>query len=163
TACVDESARMGYVAVASRQGPWWRGPMSRPGREAHDGDDHGLVAGLGGRGRRGVVRARSPAGRGRGAGGRAGAAGGVGRGGGGVVRGMGKAGLVGQKLAATLASTGTRAFPLHPADAVHGDLGRIRGDDVVIALSWSGETEEVLRLVPALRRLGAGLVAITER
>jgi arabinose-5-phosphate isomerase len=80
-----------------------------------------------------------------------------------VVTGMGKAGLVGQKMAATLASTGTRAFPLHPAEAVHGDLGRIRADDVVIALSQSGETEEVLRLIPALRRLGARLVAITER
>ena len=80
-----------------------------------------------------------------------------------IVTGMGKAGLVGQKLAATLASTGTRAFPLHPAEAVHGDLGRIRADDVVIALSQSGETEEVLRLIPALRRLGAALVAITER
>jgi len=80
-----------------------------------------------------------------------------------IVTGMGKAGLVGQKVAATLASTGTRAFHLHPAEAVHGDLGRIRGDDVVIALSQSGETEEVLRLVPALRRLGACLVAITER
>jgi arabinose-5-phosphate isomerase len=80
-----------------------------------------------------------------------------------IVTGMGKAGLVGQKLAATLASTGTRAFPLHPAEAVHGDLGRIRAGDVVIALSQSGETEEVLRLVPALRRLGAYLVAITER
>jgi arabinose-5-phosphate isomerase len=80
-----------------------------------------------------------------------------------IVTGMGKAGLVGQKLAATLASTGTRAFPLHPAEAVHGDLGRIRGGDVVLALSQSGETEEVLRLVPALRRLGAVLVAITER
>lgn len=80
-----------------------------------------------------------------------------------IVTGMGKAGLVGQKLAATLASTGTRAFPLHPAEAVHGDLGRIRADDVVIALSQSGETEEVLRLLPALRRLGALLVAITER
>jgi arabinose-5-phosphate isomerase len=80
-----------------------------------------------------------------------------------IVTGMGKAGLVGQKLAATLASTGTRAFPLHPAEAVHGDLGRIRSDDVVIALSQSGETEEVLRLVPALRRLGACLIAITER
>ena len=65
-----------------------------------------------------------------------------------IVTGMGKAGLVGQKLAATLASTGTRAFPLHPAEAVHGDLGRIRADDVVIALSQSGETEEVLRLIP---------------
>jgi arabinose-5-phosphate isomerase len=80
-----------------------------------------------------------------------------------IVTGMGKAGLVGQKLAATLASTGTRAFPLHPAEAVHGDLGRIRSDDVVLALSQSGETEEVLRIVPALRRLGACLVAITER
>jgi arabinose-5-phosphate isomerase len=80
-----------------------------------------------------------------------------------IVTGMGKAGLVGQKLAATLASTGTRAFPLHPAEAVHGDLGRIRADDVVIALSQSGETDEVLRLIPALRRLGACLVAVTER
>jgi arabinose-5-phosphate isomerase len=80
-----------------------------------------------------------------------------------IVTGMGKAGLVGQKLAATLASTGTRAFPLHPAEAVHGDLGRIRADDVVLALSQSGETDEVLRLIPALRRLGASLVAITER
>ncbi|MBV8129666.1 MAG: KpsF/GutQ family sugar-phosphate isomerase [Planctomycetaceae bacterium] len=80
-----------------------------------------------------------------------------------IVTGMGKAGLVGQKLAATLASTGTRAFPLHPGEAIHGDLGRIRADDVVIALSQSGETEEVLRLVPALRRLGARLMAITER
>src|SRR3954447_1614724 len=80
-----------------------------------------------------------------------------------IVTGMGKAGLVGQKLAATLASTGTRAFPLHPAEAVHGDLGRIRADDVVLALSQSGETDEVLRLIPALRRLGACLVAITER
>jgi arabinose-5-phosphate isomerase len=80
-----------------------------------------------------------------------------------IVTGIGKTGLVGQKLAATLASTGTRAFPLHPAEAVHGDLGRIRADDVVLALSQSGETEEVLRLIPAVRRLGAGLVAITER
>jgi arabinose-5-phosphate isomerase len=80
-----------------------------------------------------------------------------------IVTGMGKAGLIGQKLAATLASTGTRAFPLHPAEAVHGDLGRIRADDVVLALSQSGETDEVLRLIPALRRLGACLVAITER
>jgi arabinose-5-phosphate isomerase len=80
-----------------------------------------------------------------------------------IVTGMGKAGLVGQKLAATLASTGTRAYPLHPGDAVHGDLGRIRSDDIVIALSQRGETEEVLRLVPAIRRIGACLVAITER
>lgn len=80
-----------------------------------------------------------------------------------IVTGMGKAGLVGQKLAATLASTGTRAFPLHPAEAVHGDLGRLRADDVVVALSQSGETEEVVRLLPALRRIGASLVALTER
>jgi arabinose-5-phosphate isomerase len=80
-----------------------------------------------------------------------------------IVTGMGKAGLVGQKLAATLASTGTRAFSLHPADAVHGDLGRIRAGDIVIALSHRGETEEVLRLIPALRRIGACLIAITER
>jgi arabinose-5-phosphate isomerase len=80
-----------------------------------------------------------------------------------IVTGMGKAGLVGQKLAATLASTGTRAFPLHPGEAVHGDLGRVRSGDVVLALSQSGETEEVLRLVPALRRLDAFLIAMTER
>ncbi len=80
-----------------------------------------------------------------------------------IVTGMGKAGIVGQKLAATLASIGTAAFPLHPAEAVHGDLGRIRTGDIVVALSLSGETEEVLRLVPAIRRIGAVLVAITER
>ncbi|QEH32042.1 Arabinose 5-phosphate isomerase KdsD [Aquisphaera giovannonii] len=80
-----------------------------------------------------------------------------------IVTGMGKAGHVGTKLAATLASTGTRAFPLHPGEAIHGDLGRIRADDVVIALSQSGETEELLRILPAVRKLGASLVAITER
>lgn len=80
-----------------------------------------------------------------------------------IVTGMGKAGIVGQKLASTLASTGTAAFPLHPAEAVHGDLGRIRTGDIVVALSQSGETDEVLRLVPAIRRIGAVLIAITER
>jgi arabinose-5-phosphate isomerase len=80
-----------------------------------------------------------------------------------IVTGMGKAGLVGQKLAATLASTGTAAYPLHPAEAVHGDLGRIRSSDVLVALSQSGETDEVVRLIPAIRRIGAPLVAITER
>ena len=80
-----------------------------------------------------------------------------------IVTGMGKAGLVGQKLAATLASTGTRAYPLHPGEAIHGDLGRIRAGDVVIALSQSGETDEVLRIVPAIRKLGAILIALTER
>ena len=80
-----------------------------------------------------------------------------------IVTGMGKAGLVGQKLAATLASTGTSAFPLHPAEAVHGDLGRVRRGDVVLALSQSGETDEVVRLIPTLKRMGAILIAITER
>jgi arabinose-5-phosphate isomerase len=81
-----------------------------------------------------------------------------------IVTGVGKAGHVGQKLSATLASTGTPAsLFLHPTEAVHGDLGKIRRDDVVIALSQSGQTEEVLRLIPALRQLGATLVAITER
>jgi arabinose-5-phosphate isomerase len=80
-----------------------------------------------------------------------------------IVTGMGKAGLVGQKLAATLSSTGTTAFPLHPAEAVHGDLGRVRTGDVVIALSQSGETDEVLRLIPALKRLGVVMIAITEK
>jgi arabinose-5-phosphate isomerase len=79
------------------------------------------------------------------------------------VTGMGKAGLIGQKIAATFASTGTRASSMHPADAVHGDLGRIREGDVVLALSQSGETEEMVRLVPAVRRLGAGVIAVTGR
>jgi len=79
-----------------------------------------------------------------------------------IVTGMGKAGLVGQKLAATLASTGTRAFPLHPSEALHGDLGRVRPGDVALALSLSGETAEVIRLIAPLRRLGADLVAVTE-
>lgn len=80
-----------------------------------------------------------------------------------IVTGMGKAGLVGRKLAATLASTGTRSYPLHPAEAVHGDMGRVRTGDVVVALSQSGETEEVVRLLPTLRRIDVRLIAITER
>lgn len=80
-----------------------------------------------------------------------------------VVTGMGKAGLIGQKVSATLASTGTRSIFLHPAEAVHGDLGRVRSDDVVLALSQSGETEEVVRLLPALARLAVPLVAVTSR
>ncbi len=80
-----------------------------------------------------------------------------------IVTGMGKAGLVGQKLAATLSSTGTPAFPMHPSDAVHGDLGRICPGDAVIALSQSGETEEVLRLIPSIRQLGGTLIALTGR
>jgi arabinose-5-phosphate isomerase len=80
-----------------------------------------------------------------------------------VVTGMGKAGLIGQKVSATLASTGTRSIFLHPAEAVHGDLGRVRADDVVVVLSQSGETEEVIRLLPSLMELGAPIIAITGR
>lgn len=78
-----------------------------------------------------------------------------------IVTGMGKAGLVGQKIAATLASTGARAHFLHPAEAFHGDLGRIGPDDVVLMLTQSGETSEVTQLLPSLRLLGAPIVAIT--
>lgn len=80
-----------------------------------------------------------------------------------VVTGIGKAGLIGQKLSATLASTGTRSIFLHPAEAVHGDLGRVHRDDVVLVLSQSGETEEVVRLLPSLAALGVPIVAITGR
>jgi arabinose-5-phosphate isomerase len=80
-----------------------------------------------------------------------------------IVTGMGKAGLVGQKIAATLASTGTRAHSLNPAEAMHGDLGRIGPNDVVLALSYSGETEEVVRLLAPIRRIGARIVALTSR
>ena len=80
-----------------------------------------------------------------------------------VLTGMGKSGIICQKIAATLSSTGTASFFMHPAEAMHGDLGVIRGDDVVIALSYSGETDELLRLLERIRRLGAKLVAITGR
>jgi arabinose-5-phosphate isomerase len=80
-----------------------------------------------------------------------------------IVSGIGKAGLIGQKIAATLASTGSRSHFLHPAEAIHGDLGRIHRDDVVLMLSQSGETEEVVRLLPSIRQIGATLVAITGR
>lgn len=78
-----------------------------------------------------------------------------------VVSGMGKAGLVGQKIAATLASTGTRSHFLHPAEAMHGDLGRVQSDDIALVLSMSGHTEEVVRLLPALAALGVPIVAVT--
>lgn len=78
-----------------------------------------------------------------------------------VVTGMGKAGIIGIKLSATLASTGTPSLWLHPAEAIHGDLGRLRNKDVVIALSKSGETEEVVRLIPNIKKIGARLIAIT--
>jgi arabinose-5-phosphate isomerase len=78
-----------------------------------------------------------------------------------IVTGMGKSGIICRKIAATFSSTGTPAFFLHPAEAIHGDLGAIQSDDVVLALSYSGETEELLRLVEAIRRLGARLIVIT--
>src|SRR6185503_891068 len=78
-----------------------------------------------------------------------------------IVTGMGKSGIISRKIAATLSSTGTSAFFLHPAEAIHGDLGAIREDDVVVALSHSGETEELIRLLESIRRIGAKLIAIT--
>src|SRR5512142_830736 len=78
-----------------------------------------------------------------------------------VVTGMGKSGFVAQKISATLASTGTPSLYLHPADAAHGDLGRVAKDDIVLALSNSGETEEILRLLPAIEKIGARVVALT--
>ena len=78
-----------------------------------------------------------------------------------LVTGMGKSGIICRKIAATLSSTGTPAFFLHPAEAIHGDLGALRDDDVVIAMSRSGETEEVIRLLESIRRIGARLIAIT--
>jgi arabinose-5-phosphate isomerase len=78
-----------------------------------------------------------------------------------LLTGMGKSGLIGRKIAATLSSTGTSAFFLHPADAIHGDLGALQPDDVVVALSYGGETGEILRLLETIRRVGARMVAIT--
>jgi arabinose-5-phosphate isomerase len=78
-----------------------------------------------------------------------------------VTTGIGKPGFIAQKLSATLASTGVPSLYLHPAEAAHGDLGRVAKDDVVVALSNSGMTEELVRLVPSLKRLGAKLVVIT--
>ena len=78
-----------------------------------------------------------------------------------VVSGMGKSGHVGNKIAATFASTGTPAFFMHPAEASHGDLGMITADDVVIALSNSGESDEILNILPTIKRLGAKVISIT--
>lgn len=77
-----------------------------------------------------------------------------------VITGMGKSGIIGRKMAATLASTGTPSFYLHPAEGIHGDLGMVTCDDVVIALSNSGETGEVLNILPSLRRIGAKIIAM---
>jgi arabinose-5-phosphate isomerase len=78
-----------------------------------------------------------------------------------IVTGMGKSGIVCRKIAATLSSTGTPAFFLHPAEAIHGDLGVLQANDVVMALSYSGETDELLRLMETIKRLGARLIALT--
>jgi arabinose-5-phosphate isomerase len=78
-----------------------------------------------------------------------------------VVTGMGKSGLIAQKISATLASTGTPSLYLHPVEAAHGDLGRIVKGDVLLAISASGDTEEILALVPQVKRLGSPLVALT--
>jgi arabinose-5-phosphate isomerase len=78
-----------------------------------------------------------------------------------ILSGMGKSGIICRKIAATLTSTGTPAFFLHPAEAIHGDLGVIQADDVVVALSYSGETDELLRMFETIRRVRAKLIAIT--
>jgi arabinose-5-phosphate isomerase len=78
-----------------------------------------------------------------------------------AVTGMGKSGIICRKIAATLSSTGTSAFFLHPAEAIHGDLGTLRDDDVVVAVSHSGETDEIVRLIEAIRRIGARLIVLT--
>src|SRR5882757_416520 len=77
-----------------------------------------------------------------------------------IVTGIGKSGLIAQKIAATLNSTGTSAYFLHAAEAIHGDLGMVRSDDLVLALSYSGETEELLRLLDSFKRLSCGLISI---
>jgi arabinose-5-phosphate isomerase len=74
---------------------------------------------------------------------------------------MGKAGIIGQKFSATLSSTGTSSFWLHAAEAVHGDLGRIKSDDVVVMLSYSGETEEIKSLIPFVEKIGVKIIAVT--
>ena len=78
-----------------------------------------------------------------------------------ILTGMGKSGIICRKIAATLTSTGTPAFFMHPAEARHGDLGVVQSDDVVVALSYSGETDELVLLLETIRRLGAKLIAIT--
>ena len=78
-----------------------------------------------------------------------------------VVTGMGKPGIIGQKISATFSSLGIPSLWLHPAEAAHGDLGRVTGQDVVVVLSHSGETEEVLHLLPVLKRIGARIIAVT--
>lgn len=78
-----------------------------------------------------------------------------------VVTGMGKAGIIGQKISATLSSIGRPSLWLHPAEAIHGDLGRVSKEDVVVAISNSGETEELLSLLPNIKKIGATLISLT--
>ncbi|MGB2661116.1 MAG: KpsF/GutQ family sugar-phosphate isomerase [Candidatus Omnitrophota bacterium] len=78
-----------------------------------------------------------------------------------IVTGMGKPGFIAQKISATMSSTGTPSLYLHPAEALHGDIGRVTKSDTIIALSNSGETEEVIKLIPIIKKIGAKLVAIT--
>ena len=80
-----------------------------------------------------------------------------------IVTGMGKSGLIGKKIAATLASTGTPAFFLHPAEGIHGDLGMVTADDIVLAISNSGETGEIISILPVLKRIGTAIVAMAGR
>ena len=77
-----------------------------------------------------------------------------------IVTGMGKPGFIAQKISATLSSTGTPSLYLHPAEALHGDLGRVTKDDLILALSNSGETEEIIKLLPIIKKIGARLVAM---
>ena len=77
-----------------------------------------------------------------------------------IMTGMGKSGIIAHKISATLASTGTPSFYLHPAEGIHGDLGMVTADDVIIAMSNSGETGEVLNILPSIRRIGAKLIAM---
>ncbi|WP_218314764.1 KpsF/GutQ family sugar-phosphate isomerase [Halomonas sp. 18071143] len=77
-----------------------------------------------------------------------------------IISGMGKSGIIGNKIAATLASTGTPSFSVHPAEAYHGDLGMFTADDVVVLISYSGETEEVIRLIPSMRHFGVKTIAM---
>ena len=77
-----------------------------------------------------------------------------------IITGVGKSGLIGAKMAATFASTGTPSFFLHPTEALHGDLGMIREDDVVIAISYSGQSEELSSILPHIKRFGTPLIGI---
>ncbi|PAF52431.1 KpsF/GutQ family sugar-phosphate isomerase [Helicobacter sp. 13S00477-4] len=79
-----------------------------------------------------------------------------------IVSGVGKSGLVGAKIAATLASTGTPSFFLHPTEALHGDLGMVSKDDIILAISYSGESEELLAVLPHLKRLSGGIITMTK-